>query len=222
MSTTERPAATRGASAASSPTWLLLAVSVAVGLAGGVPTSFGQTVLPGGWSALANSASTWVMIAFLVGLAAAGRWRTAAVAGLLTQAGLVVGYYAATEARGYAASMTAVIIWVGTGVVAGPAYGLAGALLRTPRRPIRVAAVGITGSVWLCEGLRYLWLATDANSHSGPGTTAGWCYIAVGLLLPVVLARSMRDRCWALLALAAGVCVAAAAFAVVQAMFLHV
>ncbi|MFC0862399.1 DUF6518 family protein [Sphaerimonospora cavernae] len=202
MSTTERPAIMHATRAALGSPWLLGVLALVVGLVGGALTSFGQSVLTGGWHALVNSASPWVMIAFLVGLGARGRWPRAVVAGLVSQVGLVVGYYATSELRGFAAGMSAVVIWVVASLVAGPAYGAAGALLADRRRRVRSVAAGVPGSVWVMEGAHFFSLASAANSHSGPGTTAGWCFIAVGVVLPLILARSLRDRLWALLTLA--------------------
>ena len=199
--------------------WLFLAFALGTGLAGGALTSFAQSVLQGGWAGLANSGSAWVMVAFLFGLRLPGRWRTAAVAGVLTQIGLVVGYYATAELRGYPAGTAAVVIWIITGMVAGPAYGAAGALLGDHRRPTRAAAAGITGSVWVVEGLHLLWLATDANSNSGPGATAGCSYIVIAVLLPLALARSMRDRAYALLALTVFAGAAAVAGLLIESAF---
>jgi hypothetical protein len=195
------------------------AFALGAGLAGGALTSFGQTFLTGSVpSALFNSASPWVAVALLAGLRLPGRWRIAAVAGALTQAGLVIGYYATSELRGYAADMTSVMIWIAAGVVAGPAFGAAGALLRDARRGVRVTAVGITGSVWLVEGLHYLWMVRTSNH--GPGTTAGWVYIAVGVLLPLALGRSPRDRCYALPVTVAGAGAAALAGFLAEQAFL--
>jgi hypothetical protein len=198
----------------------LCSLALAVGLAGGALTSFGQSVLSGGWHALVNSAAPWVMVALLVGLRARGHWRRAAVAGVLSQVGLVVGYYATSELRGFAAGTSAVVIWIAAGVVAGPLHGAAGALLREGRRRVRAVAAGVTGSVWAMEGLHFLRLASDANSPSGPGTTAGWCYLLVGLLLPLALARSLRDRVPALLTLVVGAGAATGAVVVIDSAFM--
>ncbi|GAB2856077.1 hypothetical protein GCM10022221_64620 [Actinocorallia aurea] len=184
----------------SSP-WTLCALAFGAGLAGGVLTSFGQSVLTGGWHALVNSAAPWVMVAFLVGLCARGRWRAAVAAGLIAQVGLVAGYYVTSEMRGFAAGMASVVIWVAAGAIAGPVYAAAGSLLADGRRYVRVTAAGVTGSVWIMEGLNFLYLATDANSNSGPGRTAAWCYLLIGVALPVALARSPRERAYALPAL---------------------
>lgn len=212
------------------PSWLVWPLALVVGLFGGVATSYGQTILGGGWAALANSASPWVMFAFAAGVIVPGRWVTAALAGLLTQVGLVVGYYATTELRGFAAGMAAIVIWVAAGAVAGPVYGTAGALFRY--RPgstadgsrdrwwlVRSCAAGITGSVWIMEGLNFFNLARDANSNSGPGVGAAWVYSVVGFVLPLVLARTLRERMFALLALAVATGLALVAGIVVNAAF---
>ncbi|ADD42459.1 DUF6518 family protein [Stackebrandtia nassauensis] len=233
------------------PSWLVWPLALVVGLFGGVATSYGQTILGGGWAALANSASPWVMFAFAAGVLVPGRWVTAALAGLLTQVGLVVGYYATTELRGFAAGMAAIVIWVAAGAVAGPVYGAAGSLFRyrpgadvagsdagvAGERPVagadgsavdgsrdrwwlvRSCAAGITGSVWIMEGLNFFNLARDVNSNSGPGIGAAWVYVVVGLLLPLVLARAVRERLFALLALAVATGLALVAGIVVNAAF---
>ncbi|MFI8004711.1 DUF6518 family protein [Streptomyces sp. NPDC086010] len=181
----------------------LCMLALAVGLLGGVLTSFGQGLLNGGWNAVVNSAAPWVTVALFIGMLAPGRWRRAAIAGPISQVGLVVGYYAAAELRSFPVAMSGVVIWIVAGVVAGPVYGAAGALLRSSRRRIRTFAAGVTGSIWLMEGIHFLSLASDANSNSGPGRTAGYCYLAIGVILALALARTARDRIYALLALAA-------------------
>ncbi|NYV74185.1 DUF6518 family protein [Streptomyces sp. UH6] len=220
MTVTESSRRAPALAAAPARPWVLCAAAVAVGLAGGAATSFGQSVLTGGWHALVNSAAPWTMVAFLVGLRAAGHWPRAACAGMLSQAGLVAGYYVTSELRGFAAGMSAVVIWTVAGVVAGPVLGAAAALRDDDRRYVRTSAAGVTGSVWIMEGLNFLWLATDAQSNSGPGTTAGWCYLVVGVVLPLVGVRGARDRAHALLALVVGAGAAIGAGWLINAAFL--
>lgn len=207
-------------------------MSIPIGLAGGVLTSYGQTVLRDGWAALANSAAPWVMVAFAIGLFLPGRWRAAAVAGLLSQVGLVLGYYVTSELRGFGAAISSIVIWSAAGAVAGPVYGAAASLLRhglsastepeateTNRWPvlIRSAAAGVTGSVWIMESLRFVQL--DADSGTGPGLGAAWGYALVGLLLPPLLARSIRERLYALGVLVLAAALAWAATLVIEAAF---
>lgn len=197
--------------------WAVLALAAGAGLAGGVLTLYGQRLLAGsgGWFALVNSVAPWVTVAFLVGMRAPGRWRTAAVAGAVAEAGLVLGYY--LSAGGFSFGSTSMLIWFVTGLIAGPVYGAAGALWRDRRRPVRSAALGVLGAAWVADGLRDLWLAT---SHSGPGTTAGRCVIAFGVLLTVFLGRSVRDRVFGLAALAGGTAAVVVAGVVVDRVFL--
>ncbi|MFG2072524.1 DUF6518 family protein [Nonomuraea maritima] len=220
MSTTARPAQLSAARRIPASPWTLAALALGVGLVGGAATSFGQTVLSGGWHALVNSTAPWATVAFLVGLRAAGHWRRAAVAGVLSQLGLLAGYYVTAELRGYPTGLGAVVIWAVAGVVAGPVYGAAGALLRADRRLLRAVATGLTGSAWGADGLRFLWLASDAQSNSGPGATAGWSFLLISVLLPVALARSARDRVYALLVLIAGVGAVAVASLVIDQAFM--
>ncbi|SDJ20978.1 hypothetical protein SAMN05421874_10173 [Nonomuraea maritima] len=142
------------------------------------------------------------------------------MAGVLSQLGLLAGYYVTAELRGYPAGLGAVVIWAVAGVVAGPVYGAAGALLRADRRILRAVATGLTGSAWGADGLRFLWLASDAQSNSGPGATAGWSFLLISVLLPVALARSARDRVYALLVLIAGVGAVAVASLVIDQAFM--
>ncbi|WP_016910188.1 DUF6518 family protein [Streptomyces xiaopingdaonensis] len=214
MSTTAHPTGTRAPVSAALPPWQLCGLALAAGLAAGALTSFGQTVLPGGWHALVNSASPWVAVAFLVGLRAPGRWRGAAAAGLLSQVGLVAGYFVTAEFRGFSSGMSSVLVWIVAGVVAGPVHGAAGALLKDDRRHVRTVAAGLTGSVWGVEGLHFLRLAAD--SGTGPGAAAGWCYLLVSLLLPLLLARFVRERSYALLTLVAGAGAVAASLVLLE------
>jgi Family of unknown function (DUF6518) len=123
MSATEIPAGPQ-APAATTParSWPVLALAIAAGLAAGALTLAGQKLLAGsgGWFILVNSASPWLMVAFAVGARAPGRWWTAAVAGAMTQAGLVVGYDATARLSALPVAWSSVLIWVATGVVAGP------------------------------------------------------------------------------------------------------
>ncbi|MDX3056207.1 DUF6518 family protein [Streptomyces sp. NE06-03E] len=204
----------------SKPQWPLYAFALTVGLAGGVLTSFGQSIIHGGWNSVVNSAAPWVTVALVVGLRAPKLWRRAAAAGLLSQIGLVAGYYVTAELRGFAAGISSVVIWLVVGAVAGPVYGAAGALLQDDRRLVRTSAAGVTGSVWVMEGLQFLSLASDSNSNSGPGRTAAWCYLATGVVLPLVLARTSRDRIRALLGLGAAAGAAVVARMLIEMVFM--
>jgi hypothetical protein len=79
-----------------------IALVVAVGLDVGVATAIGQTHLDGVWNAFVNSASAWLVAAFLVG-AAMRTLPGAAAAGLATCLLQLVGYYVTQHPRGYPA-----------------------------------------------------------------------------------------------------------------------
>jgi hypothetical protein len=74
-------------------------LAAGIGLAIGVLTSIGQTVLDRPFAALANSASVWLMAPFLLGYVAATS-REAMVLGALVCLGELLGYYATSGARG--------------------------------------------------------------------------------------------------------------------------
>ncbi|MCI2420816.1 DUF6518 family protein [Saccharopolyspora sp. K220] len=176
--------------------WQSLLIGAGVGLVGGALTMLGQQVLAGsgGWFMLVNSATPWVVLAFVVGMSIPGRHGLAAGAGALTEAGMVLGYYGTAFLSGFAVSASSTLIWILAGVLAGPVYAAAGSARRHPRILLRVAGLGLLGGVLIMEGCWALWLATDANSNSGPGPVAGWCAIAIGVVLPLVLGRSIKDR----------------------------
>ncbi|ETK35119.1 DUF6518 family protein [Microbispora sp. ATCC PTA-5024] len=219
MSVNHTAARPRAAAPPGGP-WPILGPAAVAGLLGGALTFLGQRPLSGtGWFLLVNSASPWAMVAFSAGARVPGRWRTAAVAGATAEAGLVAGYYASAAVAGFAVDTASVVVWVVTGLVAGPVYGAAGASWRHPRLLPRASAVGVSGAVWLADGVTALRLATGGDG--GPGTAAGWCAVAAGVALPLLLGRSARDR---LLGLVVSAVAAAAVLGAEQAVdwtFLH-
>jgi hypothetical protein len=134
----------------------LLALAVAAGLLTGVLTSFGQTLLGDtAFQGLANAVSPWLVAPFLVG-ALARRPAAAALAGLLTCAGQVAGYYLAADLRGFAVGSASILLWTCAGVLGGPLFGAAGRLWRRGRsggsRWVGVGAALLAGC-WLAEAL---------------------------------------------------------------------
>jgi hypothetical protein len=188
----------------SAPTTIAL-VAVA-GLSLGVLTVYGQR-LPGGWSTLANSGAVWLVFAFIAGSLMRSD-ATAAAAGAGTLIGAVVGYYAAVPivVAGASANMHSVAIWTGTALVGGPVFGIAGRWWRREPFLKRVIALGLLGGVLVSEGL------TDLR-YIPRIRTAGWVMLVVGLMVPLVLGRSWRER---LFGLAAMVPVALVTFGVYQ------
>jgi uncharacterized protein DUF6518 len=113
----------------------------------------------------------------------------AAVAGAGTLVGAVIGYYAAVPivVDGASANMRSVAIWAGTALVGGPVFGIAGRWWRREPFPKRVVALGLLSGVFVAEGL------TDVR-YIPTVRTAGWVLLVVGLMIPLVLGRSQRER----------------------------
>jgi hypothetical protein len=116
--------AARPASAA--PAWPRLAVAVVAGLATGVATQLGQSILPDGWSQVANAISPWLLVAFLLGSRIPDRlW--AALAGIVVLVFAIVGYDAMIQLRyGYGPSTSSLLLWGIAALAGGPVFGAAG------------------------------------------------------------------------------------------------
>lgn len=157
------------------------------GLGIGVLTVYGQR-LPGGWSTIANSGAVWLVFAFVAGSLMRSDLASAA-AGTGTLVAAVIGYYTAVPivVEGAAANVRSVAIWSGTALVGGPVFGIAGRWWRRESALKRVIALGLLSGVFVAEGL------TDVR-FIPTVRTAGWVLLAVGLLVPLVLGRSWRER----------------------------
>jgi hypothetical protein len=164
-----------------------VALVIVAGLSLGILTVYGQR-LPGGWSTLANSGAVWLVFAFVAG-SLMRTDLTAAAAGTGTLIGAVIGYYAAVPivVDGASANMRSVAIWTGTALVGGPVFGVAGRWWRREPFLKRVIALGLLSGVFVAEGLNDVRYIPTVR-------TAGWVFLAVGLLVPLVLGRSWRER----------------------------
>ncbi|RPK68206.1 hypothetical protein EES43_02020 [Streptomyces sp. ADI96-02] len=172
-----------------------VAVALACGLALGVLTNLGQGVLPGAWNQIANSAAAWTVVAFAAGalLKRSGSPRRAAIAGLCAEAGLVVGYYGYAEfGRSGAGSLFFPLVWLAMAFVAGPLFGVAGLWWRGESPWRRVTALAALAGLFGMEGIMYAW-----TLHYAP---QAWACLAAFLLVPLLMARSHRERGLALLA----------------------
>ncbi|WP_174501734.1 DUF6518 family protein [Streptacidiphilus neutrinimicus] len=170
------------------------ATAFGAGLGLGVLTNLAQGWLPGAWNQLANSGSVWSVFAFVAGALLARRTSlpTAAVAGLCTEAGLVVGYYGyAQVGRHGMGSLAAPLVWLGMAFVAGPLFGVAGGWWcgRDARR--RIVAVAALAGVFGMEGIQYAWVLHYA--------TEAWACAAVVMLVPLLMLRTFAARGLALL-----------------------
>lgn len=170
-----------------------LATITVVGLLTGVLTQFGQSVLPDGWSQVANAISPWLFVAFLLGSTMPDdRWAAGAGAAALLLA--LVGYYAMTELRyGIGGGTGSLILW-GTGaIVGGPVFGFAGHRWRGPSHRERAAAIGLVGAVAIAEGA-YITIVLGR-----PITGLG--FAIAGLVAPLLLGRDRQDRLGAYVAI---------------------
>ena len=173
-----------------------LPVALLAGLALGAVTNVLQGVLPDSLQQFANSGAVWVVAAYVAGaLVGSGpQWRTFA-AGAATQVGAVVGYYGYAQfVRDGMGALHAPAVWLGFALVAGPLFGVAGAWWRDERQWRRSVSLGVIGGVFAMDGLWDLLVLHYVS--------AGCAFLVIGVLLPLLLARTVRDRLLGLLAVA--------------------
>jgi hypothetical protein len=102
-----------------------IAAAVAIGIAIGAATALVQPHLSEPWSALANSASPWLLGGFAAGALAARR-RLAVAGGLSACAVMVAAYYATAAAMELPVARYLGVFWLACAVAGGPVSGLAG------------------------------------------------------------------------------------------------
>jgi len=163
-----------------------IALTIGVGVAVGVATLLGQSILPGDWNRLANSGAIWLIASFLVGSRMPTNGR-AAVAGMATLVLAVVAYYVAARLAGAGVSTRTVVIWIGTALVGGPVYGVAGHWWRTGPDRRRIIAIGLMGGIMTAEGVSTLLRIPEL-------ATVGWVEAVAGLGLVILLGRTGRER----------------------------
>ena len=179
------------------------------GLLLGVLTNLAQGWLPGAWNQIANSGAVWSAVAFGAGALLYRRSgpMQAAIGGLAAEIGLVVGYYGYAEVgRDGIGNLLFPLIWLGLACLAGPLFGVAGQWWRgghDERRP--VAGLAAFAGLFGMEGLLYAWRLHYAQQ--------AWTCLALFLLVPLLLARSNKDR---VLTLAAAVPCALLAYALIE------
>lgn len=184
-----------------------LLVAVAAGLVLGMLTAYGQGWLPHSVGSLANSAGSWSLAAFLLGLLAPGRI-SGVLCGFATLAGLLVGYVVTDELRGYAATGL-LVFWGVASVVAGPMLGLGAQWLRRSRRSLAALGAGAMSGVLVGEGVYGLLYVADTTYPP-----YWWGEIVAGAIL-LGIAVGWRLRGWSAAWGALITTVVAAAFVVV-------
>ena len=133
------------------------------GFAVGMLTSFGQAVLPFEMASLANSAGAWSLAAFLLCLCNAVPSR-GLLLGFLALAGMLAGYFVATELRGFPTGRSLVLFWGVAAIVVGPVLGVGAAWVRgTERRRVAAGAAAIAG-ILVGEGAYGLTIVAGTTS----------------------------------------------------------
>lgn len=165
-----------------------LAIAAIVGLAVGCATSYGQAHLSGTLNPLVNSASAWLVAPFFVG-ALLRKPSSGALAGLLTCALQVVGYFVTSELRGFPTSSSSIAFWTACAVVGGPLFGAGGHLWRRGRRRLAAPSSTLLPAVFLAEGI---WIYGIQLGYFG--ATVLW--LAIGSVLAVALPRRLGALRW--------------------------
>lgn len=138
------------------------------------------------WNRLANSGAIWLAVAFAVGSRMASG-REAAIAGIATLLLALVGYQLAARVVGASISGAGLVNWSGTALVGGPVYGFAGRRWEAGPGRGRILAIALLGAVFVAEGAYTLLAIPDL-------ARTGWVEVIVGLALPVLLGRGVRER----------------------------
>jgi hypothetical protein len=188
--------------------WQVVVLVAICGLAGGALTLAGQGILPGSIRQIANSGAVWLVPVFFIG-SLMPTDKCSAASGIGTLAGALIGYYAiAAPLYRYTPDFFIIALWTGTAIVGGLMLGVAGHWWRSERLSRQVVAIALLGGVFISEGW-YLLFYT-------PELSVGWCWIAIGVLIPLFLGRSAKNRLFALLALPLVVLLGIAAYEVIR------
>ena len=164
-------------------TALEAAVAVLGGLVLGIGTQELQGVLPGSWGVLANSGVAWALGAFAIGAVMTSD-RAAALGGAVAMVLATVSYYRAVEwSDGISSDGRGPLVWSLAGLVAGPAFGVAGHWART-RADLRWLALAPVAGILLAEGGHLLWTVgvDDLWPAGAVEVTAGAAITAVCVL----------------------------------------
>jgi len=113
--------------------------------------------------------------------------RLAVLAGFLTLALALVGYYAMVFVRfGYTGGSGALLVWTVGAIVGGAVFGPAGFYWRSDRPLARIAAIALLGALFVAEDI-YLRLIL-------PEKLIGVGFAIAGLIVPSIFGRSWRER----------------------------
>lgn len=165
---------------------LAVAIAVLGGLVVGIGTQELQGVLPGSWGVIANSGVAWALCAFAIGVVMPTD-RAAALGGATAMVLASCSYYWAVDwSEGITSDARSAAIWSLAGLVAGPAFGVAGHWVRT-RADLRWLALAPVAGVLVAEGAHLLWFV--GVDHLWP---AGVVEMTLGAAITAVCV--LRDR----------------------------
>jgi hypothetical protein len=191
--------------------WLLPVLgAVTVGLV----SLLAHQYLPAGPDLIGHSAALWLAFAFFLG-ARSDRTVESIAAGGFGLIGVVFVYYGSLRLFMDRADFPTVEkFWFLAGVIGGPIYGAIGHLYRSRRAVPSGFAVAALAAVFIAEAANYRQL-NDSGLALAVET-------AVGLALPLVLARGLRQALAALAWLPLLLLVGLTAFKVVDELFWQV
>jgi hypothetical protein len=177
------------------PVGLPRAAAVGIALAGavlvGMLTSVGQAADPV-LSTLANSAGPWFVAAALLVAIPRLRMAWAMPLGFVLLELMHVGYWAATNLRGFPDSLSPTSLWVVMALPAGLLAGAVATLVRTDRGRARDAAIGVTVAILAGEGIRGLLQVAATTSVTFWIVEIGAAVVL--LVVGVVVARAPIGR----------------------------
>ena len=142
------------------PPAAVAALATATALLGGLVLGVGsqvlQGLLPGAWVVVANSGVAWAIGAFAIGTLMPSA-RAAVFGGATALVLASFSFYWAVEwFEGYASGIRGPLVWSAAGLVAGPAFGLAGRIVRT-RPDLRWLALAPVAGILVGEGAILVW-----------------------------------------------------------------
>ncbi|MFI5757096.1 DUF6518 family protein [Streptomyces sp. NPDC051569] len=178
-------------------TWVYATAGALVGgILLGILDNLAQGWLPGAWNQIPNSGAVWSAVAFVTGALLARRASPAvvALAGLLVESGLVIGYYGYAEfGRDGMGSFFYPTVWLFFGFVAGPLFAIAATWWRRGQDVRhRVAGPAVLAGVFGGEGIHYAW-----TLHYAP---QAWGCFVIAVLAALLPGRTLKERGQTLLA----------------------
>lgn len=169
-----------------------LTLAALTGVIAGVATSYVEGMV--GAPAWSHSFAPWAMTTAGVGFVLRSRWEVAAIAGLLTQLGLVIGFFWSQPAfAGGPVATQAVVTYAVVALVAGPFFAAAAGFLRDPCVVTRTLGLAIVSAPWVADGVRMMASGLGPDPRIVTQVVAGAALLAIGIALPLMINGSARD-----------------------------